>query len=462
VTIGERVFNGKGNLINDEVKKLIYVQNVNKVKAIVEVNYTSKVNPTAEKTSGIFWFENPYYQNRVSDAKVYFIDKDSSNTEIFDPESPNSLIGLVQHNTFQNQWYLSKIQSNRLLNSGANLFKSPSAFQTIPFVEDNPKSPNYGMPKIEVLPDGTMMYNYPEPANLYYDVLDINRIVVFESTFIDSMSGQKTTTISHVGLAKKYSGSGKYDVVCVIPFNEISSSLDIETIQETTDSLILNQYKRIPSNLDWDQVLQFGSKLEYLPNMFTQYGHVTLPFFSSSSKFDEYAHVFDTVDFVLEERSTIPLANVYGEDSTRLQSNGNVEIVYPEREKIFKSISAPVDSIHVYVISEIENVFFTDRTQPSFKPQRVVYTVNTKDGEFAFCQISYLNRQEYSYSSLFDRYIVPLSQLEWKKQIQQSVSKGRAYDLTNKKDIKALDRQFNLDAFQGLPANLLGVCVGCK
>jgi hypothetical protein len=461
VAIGERVFSGKGNMLSANVKEFIHTQATEKLKVSIVVEYTSTLNKNIKKTSGTYFVENPYFQGGVSNAKVYIIDKDSSNQDIFDPTNPFSLVGLVQHNTLPNLSCLSKIQSNRLLNTGAKMFLFQSKMQYIPLVEDNPSSTNFGNNKLETLPDGTMMYKYPEPINLYYDVYNINRIVLYESTFIDSMSGQKTTTISHVGLAKKYADSEKFDLVCVIPFNEIALSSDIETFQQVNDSLILNQYTRIPSNLDWDRAMQFGAQLEYLPNMLTQYGHVKLPFFSGSSKFDEYAHVFDSVDFVLEEQSPYPIATkFYGEDSTRILSDGTVEVVYPEREKVFNSLSAPADSIHMYVFSELKNIFYTNRNQPCFAPRRVVYTVNTKDGEYAFCEITYLN--DYSYSYLFNDYIVALSQLEWKKQVQQAVSKGRAYDLTNKKDIKALDKQFNLDSYMGVPANLLGVCVGCN
>ena len=460
IAIGDRVFSGKGNILSTNVKEFIHTQATEKLKVSIEVEYTSTLNKNIKKTSGTYFVENPYFQSEVSNAKVYIIDKDSSNQEIFDPTNPFSLVGLVQHNTLPNLSCLSKIQSNRLMNAGAIMFLFQSKMHDIPLVEDNPSSRNFGNNKLDILPDGTMMYKYPEPINLYYDVYDINRIVLYESTFIDSMSGQKTNTISHVGLAKKYANSEKFDLVCVIPFNEIALSSDIETIQKTNDSLILNQYKSIPSNLDWNQASQYGAQLAYFPNMLTQYGHVTLPFFSGSSKFDEYAHVFDTVDFVLDEQSPYPIANFYGEDSTRILSNGTIEVVYPEREKVFNSLSAPADSIHMYVFSELKNIFYTNRNQPCFAPRRVVYTVNTKDGEYAFCEITYLN--DYSYSYLFNEYIVPLSQLEWKKQIQQAVATGRVYDLTNKKDIKALDKQFNLDSYMGVPANLLGVCVGCK
>ncbi len=459
VTIGDQTIRGKGDHLNDEVRKCIYSQELKDVTVSVEVNFNANLNPLTQKSAGTYTIANPYFQKSVSNAKVLFIDRDSSNNEIFDATNPFSLIGLAQRNIFQDQLCLPKIQSQRLLENGANLtLQSVEYIPQIALLEDDPTKPNYKELKIDTLPDGTLQFRYSESPKFFYDVQDINRIVLYQSSFIDIISGQKTYTISHVGLAKKYLGSEKYDVVCVLPFAELSQASAIRTFSKTTDSMTLQIHKSLTPGSDWPTIDFQGGTLTYFPFVSTEFGNVQLPFLSEPSKIKEFENYFDTLVYKMSERSPYPLVNIYGDDSTRVMDNGKIEVVYPPLEKIYDLVLAPDKMTSAYL-------FYTIKTKstylgPCFSPEKIVYTINTPKGEYAFCEVEFLPHS--SASGSIYKFDVLLSQLEWKKQIQQAVATGRVYDLTNKKDIKALDKQFNLDSYMGAPANLLGVCVGCN
>jgi hypothetical protein len=462
VTIGDQTIKGKGDHLNDEVRKCIYSQELKDVTVSVVVTAKSNLNQLRQISAGIYTITNPYFQKSVLNAKVFFIDRDSSNNEIFDASNPFSLIGLVQRNLFRDQLCLSKIQSQRLLENGANLtLQSVEYKPQIALLEDDPTKSNYKDLQIDTLSDGTLQFRYAESPKFFYDVQDINRIVLYQSTFIDKISGQRTYGISHVGLAKKYLGSEKYDVVCVLPFHEISSLSEIETIQKIVDTNILNLYKYILPNIDngvaYSAPYQ-GAQLEYFPNVRNQYGDLKLPFFSNSFEVEKYSNEFDTMVYKVLP-SQVPLWNIYGEDSTRTLNNGTVEVVYEPSMKIYELILAPDEDITMYLNYKIELISTEIGLEPCFIPRKVVYTVKTEDGEYAFCEVQIL---ESNWFNEFKNYCFPISQFEWKKLIREAIENGRSYDLLNKKDIKALDKEFNLDSYMGVPANLLGVCVGCN
>jgi len=127
--------------------------------------------------------------------------------------------------------------------------------------------------------------------------------------------------------------------------------------------------------------------------------------------------------------------------------------------KIYELILAPDEDITMYLNYKIELISTEIGLEPCFIPRKVVYTVKTEDGEYAFCEVQIL---ESNWFNEFKNYCFPISQFEWKKLIREAIENGRSYDLLNKKDIKALDKEFNLDSYMGVPANLLGVCVGCN
>ncbi len=460
VIIGDQTLSGKGDHLNDQVRMCIYSQELKQVNVTVVVNFNSKINPEyTRKSAGTYTIDNPYFQKSVSNAKIIIIDRDSSNNEIFDPSNPFSLIGLVQRNIFRDQLGMSKIQSQRLLNNGANLIpQSVEYMPQIPLLEDDPSKSNYKVLRVDTLPDGTQQFRYADSPKLFYDVEDINRIVLYQSTFIDAISGQSTYTISHVGLAKKYLGSEKYDVVCIVPFDEISQVSAVKTFSKTNDSVILQIHESFTPGSDWQTIDSQRGSLTYFPFVSHDFGNVQLPFLADPLKVNEFENYFDTLVFKMSERSPFPLVNIYGEDSTRILDNGKNEVVYPPLEKIYDLVLAPnkITSAYLFYSIKTKSMFLG----PCFSIDKIIYTINTPKGEYAFCEVEF---QPHSFASeKLSEFDVFLNQMEWKKQIQQAVSTGRAYDLTNKKDIKEMDKQFNLDSYMGVPVNLLGVCVGCK
>lgn len=416
------------------------------------------MNTHAQKFS--LFEENKY-------TSVCFIDRDSSNSSLFDENDPFSLIGLIRANCISDADYMSDLTHERL-----KAHESTMSKKIAPFDDVQPLVDEIGDPIVDTFPDGTLAYRYPAPDELFYDTKDISRLIIYQRTYRDNESRQKITSISHIGLAKKYPGNDKFDIVMKIPYSVLFNSVNFGAYKQVSDALLL---KLIADNNNCakknDEIPQH---FLYMPTYFNfllqsqvgktdAYEHVDYPFInftlSHFYSFYEVAPYFDSANYILGEISTIPLTDEYGDPLIKKNERGEEEYSYPPADTLVCLLQPNPNKVTTYLKYSVQNI----DGKGLFVPTDVVYTVTTKEGKYAYCMVNIENLpKELKNVFPFEKTVVHVKDLKWKNDISTELVDKRAFALNKKKDIKALNREFNLDNEGGWPFNLLDVCVTCR
>lgn len=451
VTVGNYELSGKGNKLSDEVQMLIFAQRSNKVLVKIHVNYTSTI-PLSGTITGQFSVTNPYFENEISFQDVIIIDKDSTNNILFDENNPFSLlrniISGLDNGYFGYKFIpLTEQQLNRIDPAKKMLQARLLPESDVSLANDDSLSIEFGEDKIGYNDFG-LTYQYPERRTIYYDTKDITRLIIFKSEFIDAQTKQLTTTISHIGLAKKYNNQEKFDIVSIIPFDEISSYKEISEI--VVENKSPEPYIKLIDDINKNQTKE---------NILADFGYYRryqfYPFTNLFSDHNSYIpnNVFDSVTYYLD---------------TTFMDYDSLGNLLPSGKYITR-----IDTIvyNIYVNPSLIKPFFkysrTDKT--SFEPSHITYAIQTPKGFFSYCEVPLKDQPEPlskimrgSLNLPYPHYRYSIDDFEWKKELRTVLSGKRSYDLSNKKDIKILEKEFNLDTYKGIPVNILGVCNGCK
>jgi len=452
VTVGNYELSGKGNKLSDEVQMLIFAQRSSKVLVKIHVNYTSTI-PLSGTITGQFTVTNPYFENEISFQDVIIIDKDSTNNILFDENNPFSLlrniISGLDNGYFGYKFIpLTEQQANRIDPTKKMLQARLLSESDVSLANDDTLSIEFGEDKT-VFNGIDYKYQYPERRAIYYDTKDITRLIFFKSEFIDAQTKQLTTTISHIGLAKKYNNQEKFDIVSIIPFDEISSYKDISEI--VVENKSPESYIKLI-----DEINKTQTKENRLADFRYYRRYQSFPFTNLFSDHNSYIpnNVFDSVIYYLD---------------TTVMDYDSLGNLLPSGKYITR-----IDTIvyNIYANSSLIKPFFkysrTDKT--SFERSYIIYAIQTPKGLFSYCEVP-LNDQPEPLSKIMYRgslnlpyphYRYSIDDFEWKKELRTVLSGKRPYDLTNKKDIKLLEKEFYLDTYKGIPVNILGVCYGSK
>ena len=445
VSIGETSIKGTGNKLSKEVKDLIYAQKQKEVSVKITSAYISSSNSKGN-VSARFEVINPYFIGEISNGTVFVIDKDSINSSLFDKNDPFSLISQIHSSYITDAIGISPSTAERLTRDGNHSLEFYYSDQnSIPIAD------SHGHDSTTVLPDGTMTYLYYPRQIRYYDQSDITRLVFYENTHIDPISQQKVTTISHVGLAKRYPNNNKYDIVMLIPFSQLTSCSNLDAIYKESNNpsiqRLLSEVNRTQTKESFESSYTAGTR-------FIDFNLYSSPDFPFEVVRDYYSmKIFDSIYYYVEQ-SVIPLTNPFGDDSLLLLSDGTYEMIYPAPDTIvYRAYINPKD-MRTFLKYELRMGNYNKT--PQLVVSNIVYAIKILDADYAFCSLN-LDNLPIEFSGIFSENPININELKWKYELREGIDKAKTYSLASKKDIKSLGKEFNLDVLMGKPANLLGV-----
>lgn len=442
VSIGKVSVKGKGNKLSKEVRDLIYNQKQEEVIVNITSKYISSSNGKGA-VSAKFKVFNPFFVGEISKGRVFVIDKDSNNLSLFDENDPFSLISQIHSSYIDQPIGMSKSTAERLTKQG---HQSIEYFDS--FLPTIPVSNYLGADSTRILLDGTIEYVYHPVQKIFFDKSDITRMVFYENSFTDPCSQQTVTTISHVGLAKKYPNNNKYDVVMLIPFEQLSTFSDLIAIYKESNNSSLH---KLLSEVNRTQTKESkGSSIKTGSNFtnFNLYKYFNVPMEVVRDHFS--IDIFDS-SFYYVEQSALPLTNSFGDDSLILLSDGTYNLVYPEPDTIVFKVYVNPQVMKTFV----EYVLRMDAmNKPQLQVSNVVYAINRSGKDYAFGMIN-LDKLPTELRNVIDLSIlnaINIDKIPWKYKLREEIEKSKSYSLTSKRDIKLLGKEFNLD-IMGRPAN---------
>ena len=205
-------FFGKGYHLTDSVLKLYHSGKQIQIEANILSLNGEKFHVLEELNSNI----------RVLNFSGYvsFVDKNEKTKHIFDKNDPLSLISLIEKNIINTE-ILDSIIYKRIKTLNPTTLFSETEYKRrdndgLPFI----KKDSLGN-EITVSHNGVLEPVLEEPCKIRLDFNDITRLVIYEDSIKDEITGSNKLEITKLGFAKKYPKSEKYDVVFTVPFEQI-------------------------------------------------------------------------------------------------------------------------------------------------------------------------------------------------------------------------------------------------
>jgi hypothetical protein len=443
VSIGKVSVKGKGNKLSKEVRDLIYSQKQDEVIVSITSKYISSSNGKGA-VSAKFKVFNPFFVGEISKGRVFVIDKDSNNLSLFDKNDPFSLISQIHSSFIDQPVGMSSLTAECLTGQGHESIEY--FFRYLPTF---PVANSIGDDSTTILSNGKLEYVYhPDQKKIFFDKSDITRMVFYENTFTDPSSQQKVTTISHVGLAKKYPNNNKFDVVMLIPFTELSTCWGLIAIYKESNNSslqkLLSEINRTQTKESMESALKTGSNFTNF-NL-SKYFDVPMEVVRDHFSMD----IFDS-SFYYVEQSELPLTNSFGDDSLIHLSDGTYNLVYPEPDTIVFKVYVNPQVMTTFVQYELR---MDAMNKPQLQVSNVVYAIKRSEINYAFGRIN-LDNLPNELLNVIDLSIlnsINIDELPWKYKLREEIEKSKSYLLTSKRDIKLLGKEFNLD-IMGRPAN---------
>jgi len=472
LTLNEMTYSGKGNILSDKVMKIIKKEAGKKASFSIglKVNFKDQNDEIAslqqESTvhSWICLSNTDEYQKLWSDSKIIVIEKSKKTSKIFDESIPFSLVSLMRQNYIQDAYPMSLSTSERLMALGQKLVKGFFIQYSLhPITESDSLNPNYGNEKINE--NGEFLYSPPQ--EYLYDLIEIDRIIIFLKDTDISKPDLSSQSISHVAFCKKYAGDKRHEIVLSYPFHSnvmdngiiaFEESLD-ENIQHFIDlqnklasrnkvnyqvgglslfesSRIINFEEPYFSQLNRDELYSFekfsGEAIAFMPAL--HYQAIPEVYSSFGSAFDSIHY-----DRIIYD---VPLVNQYGEDSLIYDKDGSESYVYPIEYRINKILLntnfSTQQEIPLKVVLKYELQLNSENT-PLFKPTEAIYCVKNDSGWMVFASIDLADALTENASFLDAR------NMEWLTDMEIALKKGKTIDLKNNKESKKLKKLYNID-----------------
>ncbi|MDX2362283.1 MAG: hypothetical protein QNK23_15860 [Crocinitomicaceae bacterium] len=310
------------------------------------------------------------------------IDKDESNSDIFDVKDPFSLMGLIMNN----QINLPVMHCVGITESDLAYIRKKGGGSTFEYMigpqSDLPWVTQYGDDSLQELPDGTFQYVYPAPDRLYYDVIDISRIILTKDTVTNPVTGESYFGISTISFAKAYTKK-KYITTLTINFQDLikldAFKAHIRIPRNIQTQLLDNLYRNVGNTIQSkiesrdfplrtyddfgltffpDAYANYFSRSDresnlhqqmhnqgYLEDQDTWYLYLSeeqwksqTPFtyieYQSTANDSSFALLFDESIFTTHE-SDYPVVDQWGNDSTFVDTDGLLYYIYPKPDFLY-------------------------------------------------------------------------------------------------------------------------------
>lgn len=411
---------------------------------------------------------------------VKIIDRNEANYEaLFNPANPQSLLGILVQNVIPSPQFASKqtINSIRQAEPGLVFYEHEGRQSTDRLKKRQPDSfGNFADSMIQI--DGVSTYVYPPTPKDYYELSNISRLVLYLDTVQNEETQEKYIGISRIGLAKKYSGSDKYDIILSFSFPAFARMGQYELIVKANPLLTAkltdsNSYYR---NGFKDSCLQIRTEnldghdpgYWFFPGYYTPRSHDPVVFLGtpavehlfgygssgfgihglnfefSDSKKDTLKHYFDELKIIPGPESSLPLVNQYGEDSTVIYPDGTICFIYPPRDSVVTWAEAK--NIQVYLHYSME---YDGLGQKYFDLKNYYFTTEVNGYRIPFLgfrlEINRALNLQMGWGDFYPDMLafkIPVSEMSWLQALQAEVPVLKTHV---KKDIQSLFEQFNLE-----------------
>lgn len=472
ITLNDISYSGKGNLLSENIMNII--RNECQNKASIDI----KLKVDYQNTAGIASIEKDIrvhsenylsnsdeYRNIWNNSRIVVIDKAQNTTAIFDESNPFSMVSLIRQNYIKNAYPMTVLTAERLQAQGANL---PIAFlgadADFPFIESDSLNANYGLEKIE---DGN--YVYPPRAEYYFEVNDIDRIILFLKDNENQKNGLTINSISHVAFCKKFGDNDKYDVVLSFPFHSNLLDLGIIALQES-DEINANRFIKLQNELadstkvyysgGYQIILERNREINFVSSAIEELGFRPLFQFDydadnfsaeamhnmNSFAWEANPDIFKSLNNAIHSVdydsiiSDIPLMNWYAEDSLDLEGNLVYPIHYQIHKILFKTNFEDPSASPIKVVLK-HQLELNSQDRYIFRPIEVIYCAkNNSNSEWfvvASIDLDSLKTDNYSF--------LDQPKIEWIQILKNEMKKGKVFHLKNQKEKGKLNKEINID-----------------
>lgn len=467
VSIEEYMLSGNGELLSEDVKRLILAQQKDSVNVLVELWYRENKTQTLEHLTGTFLIRT--FQKWDNTTFSYsIIDKNKSNyTALFDTMNPMSFISLIAQNQLPFIEGMSENTIRRMVKRKVSYFRNEVWTNTPVRLYAHQSDRSKMRDSIQIDEKGQVSFAYAAPQTIAYDFRNCDRIVLLLEE--DSLHQQKV--IKRVALARNFPGEKKYELLVSFDYQEFLQQDDlwstVEVDEASTKRLLSTQFPF------WNAVKDssFHDSLRFSHRFFNQYPlrvysrayasypntvneHFQIDF--SNPLFDiqleELKQYFDSVYYFFGPQSVVPFATVDGEDSIQVMSDGTKKFIFPPADIFyywFESDSLKVrlhyvantdghkgDSLHLIALEV-------------YKPSKI--------GDIICCNWFISGT---SFADILNKTCptIPLFSVpSFIQYFEDEVRKSRVLEATNKRHKRYLNKHFYLDEFQGIPINLFNV-----
>jgi hypothetical protein len=407
------------------------------------------------------------YRTLWNNSKVIIVDKSNKTSALFDESNPFSLVSIVRQNYVKNAFPMSIFAAQRAMEKGKKLHVGTYGPDYVfPIIESDSLNPNYGKEKI----DQNGNYLYPPRAEFFYDVTDIDRIILFLKDDVNKNNELSIQSITHVAYCKKYSNNEKYEVVMAFPFFENLLDAGMLAFQESNEGNT-NRFINLKNQLADRNIVNYKAggyeiieannrKIDYTAkepglslNLFdfdkdkfpaeAIFNTRSFQYHVNPVVFKSFSRAFHSVEYD-SIISDFPLVDMFGEDSVIYNNDGSLSYVYPIDYRI-KKINLNTnfkakDELPLKVIIKYELQLNSEKT-PSFIPITAIYCVrNDSNSEwFVFASIDSNDLKDGDYS------LIEKVEIDWISILEKELRKGKMINLKNKKEKSELKKDINLD-----------------
>ncbi len=501
-------FFGKGYHLTDSVLKLYHSGKEIQIEANILSLNGEKFHVLEELNSNI----------RVLNFSGYvsFFDKNEKTKHIFDKNDPLSLISLIEKNIINTETLDSIIYKRIKTSNPSTLFSETGYRRRDYFGYPIVKKDSLGDDEITIsTTTGIPETVIAEPNKVHLDFNDITRLVIYEDSIKDEISGNKKLEITRLGFAKKYPKSDKYDVVFTVPFDQIRKldafkafikldSNDVSRLMNDTASFyykwnFLNRGKAnsLPKLKRNDDSLRLNTeKFNYLDVSYLSFfnGRYNQNYFHDgyNNYINEFKLLFDYPKFFkslsddeiytsnLESEkyeyqpvdvNGYPLSKVdpmTGEQMYVVDSLTGIELPLVEGKR--KEISYIYnDTPTFYLQYDFMYNDSLDKGNNNAYIESIIVTKNAPElnGELITHKFDLYKKANdkgrygvnLNFDPIVDKYVIKnyTSTLPCFQELNKQIKKRKRLDVNNSKDVKKIMQTFNLDHISDLPINLLGV-----
>lgn len=481
IQIGSEHFEFNGPKIPEFVPRKLKIQKSLLVACPVQVTFASE-NQELQTIQDTIHFANRTYLGDYTTRQVQIIEKNDANFDaLFNPNNELSLINFIKNNRFTHTYFMSPNSVERNMNR----FDYNYNYYVLGHLCDLPLINHLGKDSTDLF--GSLVY--PDREMMFYDLYEITHLLVVQEESANNSDSTKQRT--RLILAKKYEHD-RLELVLSLDMNDFLESTLGNVFRELSQakkdeiwhehskilSILKTERDKIEDSLSAHHYFTFNSPFdgfEYFPydrfySMFHFYD------------FRDYSHVHSTIDrlefakrFTFDyQLSQLGLLSIHEKidflDDYKARLNphfrnirfldysegypnplydvfGNlIEHFYPE--EFYYAFSKEVNVYQVMQFNE---------TRDSIVNKALFFTVNHQEYELAYLLFFLPNTEEWS--ALRNYKSIAVEDFPWKQQLESAISKAKTFNPNNPRDLKKLDKLFYLDSYEGLPVNLLNVCV---